>query len=114
MELIKDLVDKYNVKNVILTGDMNEECDVENGVYSKLTEAFEDTRITADTVNLKYTFHGLTENTGDDKVIDHCLCSVDKSIITVDKYDVVEKYNGNWLSDHSALVIDLSLYTKKS
>lgn len=114
LELIKDLVDKYNVKNVILTGDMNEECDVENGVYSKLTEAFEDTRITADTANPKYTFHGLTENMGDDKVIDHCLCSVDKSIITVDKYDVVEKYNGNWLSDHSALVIDLSLYTKKS
>lgn len=105
---ISVLSDKYNVKNVFLTGDMNE---AEGGaVYTRLTEKLDDTRYIANVSTDKITFHcfGARAST-----IDYCLCAIDKTVVNVCKFDVVERHNGQLLSDHGAIFVDILIKNKK-
>ncbi|MBO5203992.1 MAG: hypothetical protein J6B72_05215 [Clostridia bacterium] len=98
------LWDKYKVSSVFLTGDMNE---AEGGaVYKKLTEWLEDTRYLAKDTTNRITFHCFGSRSS---VIDFCLCSIDKSVVNIDRFDVVEEYEGKLISDHSALLVDVSI-----
>lgn len=89
---------------VFLTGDMNSQPG--SAEYKKLTEAFRDTRfMTTNTTNSNtYTCFGTDK---DPRIIDFCLCSVDENVAGINRFQVVEKYDGGWLSDHNALLVDV-------
>lgn len=91
---------------VFLTGDMNEGMD--GAVYARYMQALEDTRRLADTTTDLCTFHcfGTRSN-----VIDFCLCSIDHKVVHIDRFDVAERYEGKLLSDHNALLVDVSIKT---
>lgn len=101
---IDSLSDMHKVDSVFLTGDMNE---AEGGaVYKRLTEKLEDTRYLAKDTTDRITFHCFGARAS---VIDLCLCSIDKSVVNIDRFDVVERYEGKLISDHSALLVDVSI-----
>lgn len=89
---------------VFLTGDMNENMD--GAVYARYMQELEDTRRLAQVSTDRVTFHcfGFRANT-----IDFCLCSIDQNVVSINRFDVVERYEGKLLSDHSAVLVDVSI-----
>ena len=99
---------------VFLTGDFNSQ--MSSSIYSKATNKLVDARKTAKITTNLLTFNGYsTEGVELDpdtyRCMDYCFYTNNTNIYS-EKFDVVEKQNGGYMSDHNALVIDITLYKR--
>lgn len=99
---------------VFLTGDFNSQ--MNSSIYTQATNKLLDARkIAKETTNLLtfngYAKEGVELDPGTYRCMDYCFYT--KNInVCIEKFDVVEKWNGGYLSDHNALVIDVTLYKR--
>ncbi len=100
--------------DVFITGDFNDE--MSTSTYTTMTESFTDARYaTTDTIELGYTYNNYNSETTPPSAskqnwIDYCFFKGEK--ISIDKFDVVDKHGGGYMSDHNALVINFTLNKK--
>lgn len=93
---------------VFVTGDFN---DVpESDIYKLMADNFLDARISAKTTTNLGTFNGYrTEGQTIDiasyECIDYCFYTKDVGI-DIERFDVVDNWNGGYMSDHNAVIID--------
>ena len=99
---------------VFITGDFNS--NLKSDVYKSMTDSFKDARKTAEESTDLYTFNGYSEEgvTLDQSTytcIDYCFYT-EKPYIYVEKFNVIERYHGGYMSDHNALITDFTLYKR--
>ncbi len=91
----------FSGKRIILTGDFNDKPTTD--VYSNVTGVFTDSRDAAIFTTDANTYNGFTSSMS---ILDYCFyMGNDMSAL---KFNVTEKWDGAWLSDHNALVIDFA------
>ncbi len=100
--------------DIFITGDFNDEMTTQT--YKNMADKFTDARYaTDDEIELSYSYNNYSSETeGPDKSkqnwIDYCFFKGEN--ISIDKFDVVEKWNGGYMSDHNALKIHFTLNKK--
>lgn len=99
---------------VFITGDFNS--NLKSDVYKSMTDSFRDARKTAEETTDLYTFNGYSaEGVMLDQTtytcIDYCFYT-EKPYIFVEKFNVIERYHGGYMSDHNALITDFTLYKR--
>ncbi len=109
---IKTFVDKGYP--VFITGDFNS--DLKSDVYKTMTESFVDARKTAKDTSGLYTYNGYSNegvilDTDTYKCIDFCFYS-EEPYICVEKFNVIDRWHGGYMSDHNALITDFTLYKR--
>ncbi len=93
--------------DVFITGDFNDL--MTSSSYISMTARYSDARLaTTDTLELDYTYNGYQSETEpaktqNAKLIDFCFFKGND--ITIDKFDIVEKSKGGYMSDHNALFV---------
>ena len=115
VEVLMPLVQQFTDEDydVFLTGDFNSKTGTD--VYKTVTESLDDARVIADSATTVGTFKKFGYN---NNLIDYCFCAVDNTVVNIDYLDVVEKFSdgenaADYMSDHSAVVVGVSIYTKK-
>lgn len=93
---------------VVLTGDFNSSED--SVIYSTVTEMnFKNARyLTKDTTSIG-TFNDLIDDANYKGPIDYCF--VNKEAL-VNKYDVIAKQDGGFMSDHNAVYVEMKIYPR--
>lgn len=99
---------------VFVTGDFNFE--MTSPIYTQMIENLRDARKTAKETTELYTFSGYSREGVDIpqnkyKCIDYCFYTEDTNVF-IEKFDVIDKWKGGYMSDHNALVIDVTLYKR--
>ena len=112
MDKVEELENKGY--KVFITGDFN--ADMTTDVYKNVTAELLDSRKTAETTTTLFTFNGYSEEgvdiaTSTYRCIDYCYYTEDRDVY-IEKFDVVDKYDGGYMSDHNALIIDVTLYKR--
>ena len=115
VEVLMPLVQQFTDEDydVFLTGDFNSKTGTD--VYKTVTESLDDARVIADSATTVGTFKKFGYN---NNLIDYCFCAVDNTVVNIDYLDVVEKFSdgknaADYMSDHSAVVVGVSIYTKQ-
>ena len=106
---IKELEDKGYA--VFVTGDFND--DENSDVYRAMTEELLDARKTAEISTEMNTYNycnseGITVPKEKYRRIDFCFHNGDRVGVSVEKFDVVDRWVGGYMSDHNAMVIDVN------
>lgn len=109
---IKEFTDKGY--KVFVTGDFNS--NTSSDVYKSMTEELLDVRSTAKESTKLNTFNGYsTEDTVIDpssyQSTDYCFYNEDINVYA-DKFEVLDKWNGGYMSDHNALLVKFTLYKR--
>ena len=99
---------------VFVTGDFNS--DMTTDIYKNATAKLLDSRKTAENTTTLFTFNGYSEEnvdipTSTYKCIDYCYYTEDRDIY-IEKFNVFDKYDGGYMSDHNALLTDVVLYKR--
>ena len=107
---IKELEDKGY--SVFVTGDFND--DQDSDVYRSMRESLLDARETAELSTDMNTFNFCnSENVVIAKEkyrrLDYCFHNGDKTGAEIKSFDVVDRWNGGYMSDHNALIIDAKI-----
>ena len=111
IKILKEKISELEERGypIFLTGDFNSEED--SAVYEFVSEYMCDARKTAaETTELNtfnaYSVEGVIIPSEKFKRIDFCFYRDAGKRITVDKFDVVDRWRDGYMSDHNALVID--------
>ncbi len=97
---------------VFITGDFND--DQDSDVYRAMAEQLLDARFTAKVSTEKNTYNFCnSENliVPDEKYrrLDYCFYNGDKSKAEIERFDVVDRWAGGYMSDHNAVIIDAKI-----
>ena len=112
VEVLKTIISELEGKGypVFVTGDFNS--GPLSPIYAEMTKNLADSRYVASVSTDLKTYTGYKEENVDipkEKYLMGDFCFQSKEGVRTDKFDVVDKWGGGYLSDHNALIIDVTL-----